>query len=236
MSEIEYIGTELELFAAARNWKRYLRDRISPHLGGDVLEVGAGIGATTRALSSGRETSWTCLEPDPSLSATLRQAVADLPVAPRVVTGTLNDLPAADRFDAILYIDVLEHIEDDAGEVRLAATRLKPGGRLIILCPAHQSLYSPFDKQIGHFRRYDARMMRALTPTILRLRTVRYLDSAGYLLSLGNRLLLRAAMPTQKQILAWDRLFVPVSRLTDVLMGGRIGKSVLAIWTSETQK
>ena len=236
MSEIEYIGTELELFAAARNWKRYLRDTIGPHLGGDVLEVGAGIGATTRALSSGRETSWTCLEPDPSLSATLRQAVADLRVAPRVVTGTLSDLPATDRFDAILYIDVLEHIEDDGAEVRLAAARLKPGGRLIILCPAHQSLYSPFDKQIGHFRRYDARMMRALTPSSLRLRTVRYLDSAGYLLSLGNRLLLRAAMPTPKQILAWDRLFVPVSRLTDVLTGGRLGKSVLAIWVSEAQK
>ena len=232
MSEIEYIGTELELFAAARNWKRYLRDVMSPHFGGDVLEVGAGIGTTTRALSTGKESSWTCLEPDPSLSATLRQAVEDLPVAPRVVTGTLADLPAGDRFDAILYVDVLEHIEQDAAEVRLAAARLKPGGRLIILCPAHQSLFSPFDKQIGHFRRYDATMMRALTAPGLTLRKVRYLDSAGYLLSLGNRLLLRASMPTAGQILTWDRLFVPISRLTDVLTAGRVGKSVLAIWVS----
>lgn len=234
MSEIEYIGTELELFAAARNWKRYLRDVVSPYLGGDVLEVGAGIGATTRELSSGKETSWTCLEPDPSLSATLRRVVADLPVAPRVVTGTLADLPVTDRFDAILYIDVLEHIEHDASEFRLATARLKPGGRLIILCPAHQSLFSPFDKQIGHFRRYDAGMMKALTTPGLTLRKVRYLDSAGYLLSLGNRLLLRAAMPTPAQILTWDRLFIPISRLTDILTAGRVGKSVLAIWTSES--
>lgn len=233
MSEIEYVGTELELFAAARNWKQYLRDVMGPYLGGDVLEVGAGIGATTKALSSGKETSWTCLEPDPSLAAALRQAVADLVVAPRVVTGTLADLPPHDRFDAILYVDVLEHIEHDASEVRLAAARLKPGGRLVILCPAHQSLYSPFDKQIGHFRRYDAGMMRALTAPGLTLLKVRYLDSAGFLLSLANRLLLRAAIPTAGQILTWDRLFVPISRVTDTLTVGRIGKSVLAVWARQ---
>ncbi len=230
MSEIKYVGTELELFAAARNWKRYLRDVVRPEISGDVLEVGAGIGATTKVLSTGLETSWTCLEPDPSLAATLRHAVADLGIPPRVVTGTVADLPREDRFDAILYIDVLEHIEHDAAEVHLAASHLKLGGRLVILCPAHQWLYSPFDKQIGHYRRYNANMMRALTIPGLKLRRVRYLDSAGYLLSLGNRLLLKAAMPTPAQIMTWDRLFVPMSRVMDTVTAGRVGKSVLAIW------
>ncbi len=39
---MNYIGTELEVFAHARNWKEYVRKKIDPYLGGDVLEVGAG--------------------------------------------------------------------------------------------------------------------------------------------------------------------------------------------------
>ena len=46
-------------------------------------------------------------------------------------------LPAEAKFDAILYIDVLEHIEDDRAEMARAAARLKPGGALIVLAPAH---------------------------------------------------------------------------------------------------
>jgi len=57
-----------------------------------------------------------------------------------------------------------------------------------------------------------------------------YLDAAGMLASAGNRLLLRSAMPTERQILTWDRLLVPVSRLIDPIFAGRVGKNVLGIW------
>jgi len=56
------------------------------------------------------------------------------------------------------------------------------------------------------------------------------LDAAGMLASAGNRLLLRSAMPTERQILTWDRLLVPVSRLIDPIFAGRVGKNVLGIW------
>ncbi len=233
MSQIDYIGSELELFAEAQRWKRYLRSAMTPYIRGRVLEVGAGIGAMTKALHGGSETSWTCLEPDPMLSAKLSNVVSGLPGNLLVVNGTLSDLPATATFDSILYVDVLEHIELDAAEVELAAQHLAPGGRLIVLCPAHQALYSPFDHHIGHYRRYDSGMFRALTPPGTMIDSVRYLDSAGFFLSLANRLLLRANMPTRRQVLIWDRLFVPISRLTDRLTGGRIGKSVLAVWARQ---
>ena len=53
MSDYDYVGTELDLFADARRWKCYLRRVIAPYLGPEVLEVGAGIGATTAALYNG---------------------------------------------------------------------------------------------------------------------------------------------------------------------------------------
>ena len=57
------------------------------------------------------------------------------------------------------------------------------------------------------------------------------MDSVGMLASLGNRLLLKSAMPTAQQIAVWDRLMVPLSRLADPLLLHTLGKSVLGVWT-----
>ena len=224
-----YVGTELDLFSHARNWKAYWSARVRPFAIGDVLEVGAGIGANTADLQSEGVRSWTCLEPDAQLAVRLASATARLPGC-SVVTGTVRDV-AERSYDAILYIDVLEHVEDDRGEMAMAASRLRPGGRLVVLSPAHQSLYSPFDRAIGHFRRYDRRSLRACRPEGCSETQMLYLDSAGMLLSLANRVLLRQTMPTLQQIQVWDRMVVPLSRVIDPLLMHRAGKSILAAWT-----
>jgi len=64
-------GTELDLFSHASNWKSYWAKFIIPFIRGHVLEVGAGIGSSTLALSTCSYTSWTCLEPDPELATQL---------------------------------------------------------------------------------------------------------------------------------------------------------------------
>ena len=223
----KYSGSELELFEKARNWKAYWRRRIARFVRGEVLEAGAGIGANTRALADLDYRRWTCLEPDTALSSRIQ-----VPPGARhnVVTGTILDLPREARFDAILYLDVLEHIEDDRAELAAAASRLKRGGNLIVLAPAHPLLYTPFDRAIGHFRRYTRSSLRQAAPSGLELQELDYLDSAGLLASAANRILLRSAMPSERQILAWDRILVPVSRVLDPLFFGCLGKSVLGIW------
>src|SRR5260370_3441433 len=64
MSDFQYMGSELEIFAHARHWKSYVKSKLRPYLIGDVLEVGAGIGGTTQALKNGTHQRWVCLEPD----------------------------------------------------------------------------------------------------------------------------------------------------------------------------
>jgi SAM-dependent methyltransferase len=226
-SQFQYAGSELTLFEKARHWKAYWRDRIAPFVCGDVLEVGAGIGANTRVLAELNYRQWTCLEPDAGLAAQIDPPTTD---RHQTVVGTIARLPPQARFDTILYIDVLEHIEDDRAEVERAGDRLKPDGALIILSPAHPFLYTPFDAGIGHFRRYTRSTLCALMPPTLRACKVAYLDSAGMLASAANRVLLKSAMPTERQILTWDRWLVPVSRVTDGVFGGRLGKSILGIW------
>lgn len=235
MSDYAYVGQELDLFAAAVRWKAYVARRLARYVVGDVLEVGAGLGTTTRALCDGRQASWTCLEPDRALADRLAESVRSrpLPLAPEVVVGFLDDLVADRRFDSILYIDVLEHIEDDRAELQRAVGRLRPGGCVVVLCPAHPALFTPFDRAIGHHRRYTAGMYRRLVPAGARLERAFYLDSVGMLLSLGNRLLLRQSAPTPAQVRLWDRLFVPCSTVVDPLTLGRLGKSVVGVWRAE---
>ncbi|WP_435011781.1 class I SAM-dependent methyltransferase (plasmid) [Tundrisphaera lichenicola] len=227
-----YVGDELDLFAAARNWKSYFRDRIAPYLGEDVLEVGAGLGGTTRVLCRGTERRWVGLEPDPALAGRLAEEVrsGNLPGNCEVRVGTLGGADPAETFDTILYMDVLEHIEDDRAEVARAAAHLRPGGHVIALSPAHQWLFTPFDQAIGHHRRYTKATFGALaTPDLERVR-LDYLDSIGFFASLANRLLLRSAMPKPSQIALWDRVLVRMSRIADPVLGFSAGKSVLAVW------
>ena len=122
-------------------------------------------------------------------------------------------------------MNVLEHIEDDRSEVQLASQRLKPGGFLVVLAPAHQQLYTPFDANIGHYRRYNKRTLSALTPNDLALRTLLYADSVGAIASLANRYVL-----SYSQIAFWDKKMIPISRRIDRLLGYTIGKSIIGVW------
>ena len=229
-----YVGSELELFAEARRWKAYWSHELAPWVRGDVLDVGAGLGATARVFAQlANVRSYLALEPDVGLVARMQAEATGFPPGFEAIAGTIASLPPSRRFDSILYIDVLEHIADDRGELERALARLAPGGRILVLAPAHRFLYSPFDAAIGHERRYDRRTLRAAVPPGLRIERMHYLDSVGMLASLANRLLLRSAMPTHAQIALWDRWMVPTSRWLDPATGHRLGKSLLAVMKAD---
>jgi SAM-dependent methyltransferase len=230
MHEFKYVGSELALFREVRNWKSYWSGQIRPFISGDVLEMGAGIGANTPYLNSPFSGKWVCLEPDPELIAILSHNL-NLGSSPQYETlcGTIETIGTR-VFDTIIYIDVLEHIEDDRAELNAAAGRLRPGGLILVLAPAHQCLFTAFDAAIGHFRRYDRSMLQKISPTDLDLIRIRYLDCVGLSASFANLALLRQSMPTRAQLQFWDKCFVPLSRVLDPLLRYSLGKSVLAVW------
>ena len=65
-------------------------------------------------------------------------------------------------FEQIVCLDVIEHIEDDAGALSKLIAMLKAGGRLIMTVPAMPSLYGPKDVELGHYRRYDKKRIQKL--------------------------------------------------------------------------
>jgi hypothetical protein len=230
---MEYAGHELDLFQHAVNWKRYWGSRVSPYVGSTVLEVGAGLGINAASLITTRQSQWHCLEPDHRLEAFIRERIqyGTLPPTCSTQVGTIDDIPPDKQYETILYIDVMEHIAADKAEFGKAATHLAGSGYLVVLSPAFQALYSPFDAAIGHHRRYT-RVTLAQLAAEADLRPVKmfYLDSIGFLASAANRILLRRAMPTLKQIHLWDRAMVPISRLVDPLLLYSFGKTVVGIW------
>lgn len=226
-NDFEYIGDELEIFALALNWKNYFKSRIEQYIAGDVLEVGAGIGATTKFLFNDSVKSWTALEPDRGLIEGFESGL----VSPKIskMVGTISDL-GDDSFDTILYIDVLEHIEDDRNELVMAANKLRKGGKLIVLSPAFQFLFSEFDRKIGHFRRYTKASLSKISPNELILQEMFYLDSVACLLSFANAYFLKSSMPKRSQIVFWDSYIVPISKIVDPMFANFIGRSLIAIW------
>lgn len=231
MGIIKYQGNELELFSHATCWKSYWSGFFKPFIKGHVLEVGAGIGSSTLALSTCSYESWTCLEPDPELANQLADFLKKdrNNIQYKVIKGNIENLTDNDYFDTILYIDVLEHIEDDHKELENATRLLSNNGKIIILSPAHQWLFSEFDRAIGHHRRYNKKSFTMIIPDRLKVLKYNYLDSCGLFASVANRYLLKHKMPGKKQIAVWDRILVPCSRMIDPLLFFTIGKSILVV-------
>lgn len=224
-----YLGEELSLFSEATNFHRYYVDVFGSWITGKVLEVGAGMGAITLPLLERGVERITACEPDPELAGILASRVGH---KVDVVVGGVQEVPSEmGLFDAIVYVDVIEHIEDDRAEIASAFKRLRNGGVLILAGPAHPWLYSPFDAAIGHYRRYNRQMVEALFESVPALAMLRfaYIDCVGTMLSLGNRWIGRQTIPSHWQVKFWDASILPVSQRLDRLLRYRIGKSFVAI-------
>lgn len=230
MNQFTYTGTELELFSQAINWKKYIKHLLSEYIKGDVLEVGAGIGSNTRLFCSCQYSNWLCLEPDKKLFQILEYFISSLNMTNYCAwNGSISLLNKNQFFNSIVYIDVLEHINNDKEELIQASQHLKPNGKLIILSPAHQWLFTSFDAAIGHYRRYNKQTLQAIIPPNIEVIKIAYLDCVGLLASIGNKLIFKQSQPTLKQIKIWDKFMVTISRKLDPLFGYRFGKSILLI-------
>jgi len=79
------------------------------------------------------------------------------------------------RFDLVLLFDVLEHIENESEFLQSVKFHLSPSGILLINVPAHQFLYSDYDRAAGHIRRYSlAQLANAASQNALKLRAATY--------------------------------------------------------------
>ena len=151
--------------AVLDRYRAWQLELISPYLGRTILEIGAGNGRFARTATEARGPfdRYVALEPGEHFFKGLQKLQPSLPNF-EVRNAVIDTLPAEFRgaFDTVLSIHVMEHIKDDDAFLTHCLDKVKPSGYVVALVPALNALYSELDRKIGHFRRYDKKMIRAL--------------------------------------------------------------------------
>jgi SAM-dependent methyltransferase len=214
----------LEILVEAKHYNRYLLSLIKkwqqPNF--NILDFGAGIGTfALQLLRQGIQV--TCIEPEPELCVRLRKA--GLTVATEL-SGIRDE-----SLDMIYTFNVLEHIPDDSAILQILASKLKPCGILLIYVPAFMILYSSFDRDIGHLRRYRSRNLVSLVKTAgLRVIDARYADCMGFAMALFFRAFgLEKGSVSRRAVKFYDRVLFPLSRVGDVVLHRWIGKNLVLV-------
>ncbi len=218
----------LEALTDARNYNAWLADLARPHLGDDPVEIGAGIGTFTRLWLDAGVPRLTVSDVEPRAVSALRRRFAD---DPRVVVEAIDVTdPREGGHSAVVALNVLEHVADDAAALRSAARLVRPGGKVVILVPAFGFAMSRFDRSIGHHRRYTTASLRAAFARAgLVPRDVRYVNAPGLPAWVVAMRLLRRAPHNGAALRAWDRLVVPVTRGVESRVAPPFGQSVLGV-------
>ena len=230
MGKIDYEGWELEHFDNSINFRNYQNDLFKNHLRGHVAEVGPGNGENLQIYKDKVEIL-ELYEPSKVLFENLISKFGN--DKKFIIKNEVFSLKE-NTYDSILYLDVLEHIENDHQEIIKAFNSLKEGGKLIINVPAFQHLYSNFDKDVKHFRRYSKKTLLNLIKNLNYLSyELKYYDSLGYILSLMSKLFTKNYKNNfNKKIKLWNSL-IPLSKIIDTLIFHLFGKSLILIITKK---
>jgi SAM-dependent methyltransferase len=210
----------LEAFAAVPEVNRWIFSKLASHVRGEVLEVGSGIGNVS-GLVLEHAARATLTDRDDEYLELLRGRFAG---DRRVTVGRFDldgDPPAelaARRFDAIVAMNVFEHIADDRAPAARLARLLTPDGALLVYVPACPFAFGALDRALGHYRRYTRATLTALlTSAGLALDAPpRYINALGLLGWVVNTQLLRLPRLPARELSLFQRL-LPLVRLEDRL-------------------
>ena len=203
-------------------------DRLRRWVGRRVLEIGSGIGNLSAFLVDSERLVLTDTREE--YLDRLRTRFAKQPniaVARLYLPNELGAL-AGQRFDTIICLNVLEHVDDDIAALQAMRRLLAPAGRLILLVPALPALYGTMDKALGHHRRYQRGSLTSLLDaTGFKVAHVEYFNLAGVPGWWFAGKVLRRRMIPAASLKLYDAL-VPLFKL-ERLLPWRVGQSLIAI-------
>lgn len=150
-------------------------------IAGRVLDIGGGAGyMACRAAESGYQTI--LAEPDGALLAAGQEQINAAGGLLTVLEKSAHEIDPDEigRFENILLLDVLEHIEDDLTALRNVTRLLAENGQIIITVPALPFLYGKRDEQFKHYRRYTSKTLRRLLEAVdLEIAFIRWWNLLG---------------------------------------------------------
>ncbi len=218
------------LGANAPNYTDWIADLCRPYLGARILEVGAGHGdLTARFADAGTvvtatDISTRCLD---VLGARFADA-DDVEVRPL----DLFDHDDPGGYDSAVLVNVLEHLPDDGAALVELRHLIRPGGYVLLYVPAFERLYSPFDKAVGHYRRYDRPALTATLRTAgFRVVEARYVNQLGALAWWLLAAKLKQVPTEAGKVRLYDRAVVPRLRKIEERYRTEFGQSLFVAAT-----
>ena len=225
---MEYLNEVLEYFDISDNYRSYQIKLFEKFIGKKILEVGAGRGKIIEILAKKEERKFTLLELDENFHKFLKKNFISKNI--NILKEKSQDLKEV-SFDTILYLDVIEHIEKDKNELNTAYNLLEKNGHLIIIVPAFQFLFSQFDKNVGHFRRYRKNFfIKYSKEKNLKIKKLAYFDFIGFFIIFFSKILkITNSKKTSLGIKIWNFL-IPLSKFIDKITFNTLGKSIICIY------
>ena len=221
-----YDGWELNFFDNAKNYRNYQIDIIKKELKGTVAEIGPGNGSLCEKYNTYCD-NVVLFEPSKNLFKNLETKFQS---DEKIKINNSEFSSSNKKFDCFLLMDVIEHIENPQTLIKSLYDSLNENGKILINVPAFQHLYSKFDNDVGHHKRYEKKDIRIILKGLeFKKLDLTYYDSIGYMLSLLSKLTSSDYKKKfEQKIKVWDFL-IPLSKKIDYLINNLFGKSLLVI-------
>jgi 2-polyprenyl-3-methyl-5-hydroxy-6-metoxy-1,4-benzoquinol methylase len=223
----------LGVIAKADHFNRWMFDQFKDQLKGEILEIGSGIGNISQlviekghliTLSDYNEGYSDDLKRKFSLHKNVREIIRLDLVHWDFENKYFN---YKEKFDTIFLLNVIEHIKDDLLAVKNCRYLLKEKGLLILLAPAYSWLYSSFDQQLGHYRRYSLKSLKeSLKKNQFEILSGSHFNFTGIVGWLLFGKLLNKKMLGSTEMSAFNKI-VPFAKIIDKLLLKKAGLSVI---------
>lgn len=223
-----YEGRDLESMSFAENYHNRIFDYFGPYIGKRIVEVGAGSGSLTKILLKSNPSELYQIEPSAEMFKLLTSRDEAFP---KRHMGFFSDVEEnIESPDTFVYVNVFEHIEDDAKELNLVYSKLEKGGHICIFVPALSFLYSDFDKKIDHYRRYSKKdLERKCRSAGFEIVLSRYFDFFGIVPWYIRFIIFRSQNLSSATVKLYDKFVFPILGIFESLISPPIGKNILLV-------
>lgn len=217
----------LQNLGEADRFNSWVFSKFSDYLNGPILELGCGTGNFTRLIAeNGHQVIG--IDIQESFVKIARTRLASFKNV-HILHGDILSLGLEQKFETIILLDVLEHIQDDVALLKSFQGLLKPNGRLILKVPSIPSLYSEMDRAIGHYRRYDRAGLRAtLSAAGYENTSLVAVNSIGILGWWLNGRVLRRTTPPSGQVSFFNKI-LPIAAVIEEKLRLPVGLSLISV-------
>lgn len=222
----------LEVLSRADNFTDWMYSEIKPFLKGNILEIGSGMGTYSKKIINDFRGSKIVLSDidEGYINDLKKNENGDVSVLKINIENEQDFKNISIPVNSVFALNVLEHVQNDEQALKNIYRKLSPGGRLVILVPAHKFLFNEIDKGVDHFRRYSKKdILEKVSRTGFRLNKIFYFNFPSMFGWYWTGNIMKRSAISGGSVALFDKL-VPFLRFFEkYILRNKIGISLIAV-------